>query len=76
MEKYLVVAVRTYHKGFNSEEWVELETADKKEAVGCAKDLSERTSDTIEVRKVTEVIDTDDEGEMVNYDYELVEYKG
>lgn len=77
MKKYLVISYTTYPDGNIAEEWLMDESDDRNEAVKEAIHWADRADKhhPVELRQVTEIIDTDDDGEPVNYDYDIIDYR-
>lgn len=76
-KKYLVVTYTYDRYGNISDEWIELATDDRQEAIARAfyeEDTCEDRRYFVELREVEEIVDVDEDGEMVNYNYSVIDY--
>lgn len=76
-KKYLVVSYSFDKYGNIGDEWIELATDDRKEAIERALYEAERSDDphyAVDLREVEEVVDVDEDGEMINYNYSSVDF--
>lgn len=76
-KKYLVVSYKFDKYGNIGDEWFELATDNRQEAIERALYEAERCDDPhfgIDLRKVEEVVDVDEDGEMINYNYSSIDF--
>lgn len=76
-KKYLVVSYKLDKYGNIGDEWFELVTDDRKEAIERALYEAERSNDPhygVDLREVEEVVDVDEDGEMINYNYSSIDF--
>lgn len=76
-KKYLVVTYTYDRYGNIGDEWIALATDDRQEAIARAFYEEDTCYDRryfVELREVEEIVDTDEDGETVNYNYSTIDY--
>jgi len=77
MAKYIVVTYRLDKYGNIGDEWFELETDNRNEAIERAVYEADTSNDPhygVELREIDEVVDVDEDGEMINYNYSSIDF--